>query len=80
MAEGSKWVELVKAPDRITGEIWTDILKQEGVPAMIHAEDTMSSLWGVSWIPCRIMVPEDRLAQAKEILDSLEKEEPPLDE
>jgi len=80
MTEHRKWVELVAAPDRITGEIWTDILKQEGITAVLDASDVMSQMGWVSYSRCRIMVPEAQLGQAKEILESLEKEEPPGDE
>jgi hypothetical protein len=76
MAERRKWVLLVAAPDQLTAEIWTDILVQEGVPAVIHPEDAVSFM-GVSNRPCRIMVLEELLKKAQEILEGLQAEEPP---
>jgi hypothetical protein len=76
MAERRKWVLLVAAPDQLTAEIWTDILVQEGVPAVVNPEDAVSFM-GVSTRPCRIMVLEESLKQAQEILEGIQAEEPP---
>jgi len=73
MAERKKWVLLVAAPDQITAEIWKDILVQEGVPAVINPADTTYIL-GVTNLPCRIMVPEDFLGQAREVLEGIQSE------
>ncbi len=71
MAERKKWVLLVAAPDQLTAEIWKDILVQEGVPAVINPADTTYIL-GVSNLPCRIMVPEEYLRQAQEVLEGIQ--------
>jgi len=79
MAESEKWVLLATAPDRVTAEIWTDILVQEGIPAIVNPHDTMSrSHWRMTFAPtgvgspCRVMVADGYQQQAQEILDSLQ--------
>jgi hypothetical protein len=70
MAEKKQWELLTTAPDQLTAEIWTDILIQNGIPAMINPQDAISFM-GVSSLPCRIMVAYGHRQQAQEILDSL---------
>lgn len=70
MAKKKRWELLTTAPDQLTAEIWTDILKQNGIPAMINPQDAISFM-GVSSLPCRIMVADGYRQQAQEILDSL---------
>ncbi|MFO8009410.1 MAG: DUF2007 domain-containing protein [Dehalococcoidia bacterium] len=64
-----KWEFLESAPDQITAEIWCDLLTQQGITAMIEPRDAVSFL-GVSSLPCRILVPEDMLEEARELLRS----------
>jgi hypothetical protein len=61
-----KWVMLVTAPDQLTAEMWRDVLLEQEVPATV--KDT-SSFLGVSPLPCRLMVPEDRKEDARAILE-----------
>jgi hypothetical protein len=65
----SKWVHLAIAPDQITAEIWLDILRQEGITAMIRPSDAVSFL-GISAVSCRIQTQEEDLGRAREILGS----------
>jgi hypothetical protein len=62
-----KWVHLAIAPDQITAEIWMDILRQEGISAMIRPSDAVSFL-GVSAVSCRVQTREEDLERAREIL------------
>ncbi|MBI2909859.1 MAG: DUF2007 domain-containing protein [Chloroflexi bacterium] len=62
-----KWVVLATAPDQLSAEMWQDRLREEGIPAMIKPGDVTSFL-GVTSVPCRVMVPEDRLGEAQEML------------
>ncbi|MBI4300116.1 MAG: DUF2007 domain-containing protein [Chloroflexi bacterium] len=62
-----KWVEVSTAPDQLTAEMWVEILRNGGVPAMVNPEDYVSYL-GVSAMPCRVMVPENRLREAQLLL------------
>ncbi len=63
----SKWVHLATAPDQIAAEIWLDILRQEGITAMIRPSDAVSFL-GVSAVSCRVQTREEDLVRAREIL------------
>lgn len=70
MAKAKKWVVLTAAPDQLTAEMWQDILRKQGVKAMVNPEDAVSFL-GVSAFPCRIMVAPADLERAREIIASL---------
>jgi hypothetical protein len=74
VAKKKQWELLTTAPDQLTAEIWTDILTQNGIPAMINPQDAISFM-GVSSLPCRIMVAAGYRQPAQEILDSLKPEE-----
>lgn len=63
-----KWVTLTTAPDQIVAEMWRDLLIGEGVVAALQSGDTTSFL-GVTLLPCRVVVAENELARAKEILE-----------
>ena len=65
------WVYLATAPDQLSAEMWQDRLKEEGIPAMIKPGDVTSFL-GITSVPCRVMVPEDKLSEAKEALEELQ--------
>lgn len=62
-----KWVIIVTAPDQMTAEMWSELLRADGVPAQVRASDT-SSFLGVSSLPCRVVVPEGREAEAIAVL------------
>jgi hypothetical protein len=80
MAKKKKiWELLTTAPDQLTAEIWVDILNQNGIPAVINPQDTISFM-GVSSLPCRVMVATGYRQQAQEILDSFRPEEQKDDE
>ena len=63
------WVHLTTAPDQIVAEMWTGLLRNEGVSALIRPGDTASFL-GVSAYPCRIIVRDHQLDHAREVLES----------
>jgi hypothetical protein len=69
------WVHLTTAPDQITAEIWVAILRDEGVPAMIRPSDVVSYL-GVSAFGCRLLVREEDLERARDVLGDEALEEP----
>jgi hypothetical protein len=62
------WVTLATAPDQLVAEMWRGLLLEEGVPAHVDSGDT-SSFLGVSAIPCRLMVAEENVARAREVLE-----------
>jgi hypothetical protein len=79
MTKKKKWLLLTTAPDQLTAEIWKDILRQQGIPAMVNPEDT-ASFMGVSSFPCRLMVAHGYREQAQEILASLKPAEEKTDD
>ncbi len=66
-----KWVYLATAPDQITAEMWVEMLRDAGIPAMIRASDVVSYL-GVSGMGCRVQVREDDLDRARDLLGETE--------
>lgn len=62
------WVYLATAPDQLVAEMWRDLLRGDGLPVIIRAGDT-SSFLGVTAHPCRIMVQEGHLVEAREKLE-----------
>ena len=62
-----RWVPVATAPHQMLAEIWRDLLEDEGVNAIVRVADT-SSFLGVSNMPVRLMVPEDQIEQARQVL------------
>lgn len=62
-----QWVSLAIAPDQLTAEMWCELLRNEGIPAMVQPSDAVSFL-GVSGTACRVMVPEERRKEAAAVL------------
>ncbi len=67
-ASPPRLAHLTTAPDQLTAEMWQELLRGEGIPSVIRAGDTASYL-GVSNAPCRLMVPQERLAEARRLLE-----------
>ncbi len=59
---------LTTAPDQLTAEMWRELLRGEGIPAVVRAGDTASYL-GISNAPCRLMVHQERLSEARQTLE-----------
>jgi hypothetical protein len=70
LPERKKWTVLEIAPDQIQAEMLRDLLVESGVPSITGQGDT-SSFMGVSLNPVRVMVFEEDLARAKEVLEEL---------
>jgi hypothetical protein len=62
------WVVVRVAPDQLSAEMWVELLREEGVPALIKPSDAVSFL-GTSALGCRVLVPDDRLADAEALLN-----------
>jgi hypothetical protein len=62
------WVTLATAPDQLVAEMWRGLLLEEGVPSHVDSGDR-SSFLGVSAVPCRLMVAEEDLERAREVLE-----------
>ena len=63
------WTYLTTAPDQLIAEMWSQLLRDRGISAMVRAGDT-SSFLGVSAYPCRILVDTDEVSRAREVLQS----------
>ena len=63
-----KWVYLATAPDQMQAEMWRELLVEEGVSAILRPGDL--SVLGVLVYPCRIMVAEEQLETAREVLEA----------
>ncbi len=61
------WTYLTTAPDQLIAEMWSQLLRDHGVRAMVRAGDT-SSFLGVSGYPCRILVDDGQISRAREVL------------
>ena len=64
-----KWATAVTAPTQTQAEIWRDMLIESGMRAAVHPGDT-STFLGLSPKPCRVMVAEEDLESAREVLAS----------
>lgn len=64
-----KWEVAATAPNQLVAEMWCEMLKDEGITATIKPGDSVSFL-GVSFSPCRVMVSESELQQARDLLAS----------
>ncbi len=64
-----KWKVAATAPNQLIAEMWCEMLRDEGVEAAIKPGDSVSFL-GVSFSPCRIMVSEDELQGAQDLLSA----------
>jgi len=62
-----KWTYLTIAPNQLTAEMWKETLLSEGIPACLKPGDAVSFL-GVSALPCRLLVPEGRVDEARAVL------------
>ena len=58
---------MAEAPDQLIAELWRDVLLEEGIPAHLQTGDTASFL-GTLGLPCRVMVPEGKEADAIAVL------------
>ena len=72
-AAGQDWVELAVAPDQVIAEMWQEYLADQGIAVRPEAGDITSYL-GVSTMPVRLLVAEDDLDQAQELLEAFESE------
>ena len=70
MSDRKKWVVLEIAPDQIQAEMLRDLLIEDGIPSMIGQGDT-SSFMGISLSPVRVMVFDEDLERAQEVLTEL---------
>lgn len=64
-----KWESVGTAPNQMAAEIWLEILRENGIEGRLSADDVISFL-GVSSRPVRVLVRDDEIELAREILAS----------
>ena len=69
MRDQDRWVYLITAPDQLTAEMWSELLRNDDVPAMVRGGGIASAHIGVSSGPCMIVVLEERLEEARRLLE-----------
>jgi hypothetical protein len=57
-----KWTYIATAPDQPTAEVWLRQLLSEGIPATLETGDAISAM------PCRLLVPQGMVCEAKVVL------------
>jgi len=67
-----KFSHAATAPDQLTAEMWCDMLRENGIHAVIEPRDSISFL-GLSTMPCRLLVAEDMVERAREVIAYLEQ-------
>ena len=68
------------APTQTQAEVWQNMLMDAGIVATVHPGDTlMPSYLGLSPKPCRVMVAEEDLEPAREVLERASGDHPPID-
>ncbi len=73
-------VYLATAPNQIIAESWAELLRREGIPCLVRDDRPPSSYLGVVFFPCRLFVGEDRLEEARQLLEELTASVPDADE
>ncbi len=61
-----RWVEFATAPDQLIAETWAGLVRNEGCPCTVKSDGI--PFLGVSALPVRLMAPEERVAEARDIL------------
>ena len=67
MSSHSRLVYLATAPDQIIAESWVELLRGDGIAALVRQDQPMVYL-GAATNPCRIFVTDDRLEEARRLL------------
>jgi hypothetical protein len=67
----TRYVTAGTAPNETTAKLWLELLKAEGIPAVIQQTDAISYL-GLSPFGCRVLVLEEQLESARALLEAEE--------
>jgi hypothetical protein len=68
-----KWLTVVTAPDKMTAEMWAELLHNEGIPALVQ-EIGLSVYLGPIATRCNLKVPEERIEEARALFESIDTE------
>ncbi len=61
------WTVAATAPTQLIAEMWQGLLTEARIPTRV-VPASMAMFGGVMSLPCQLMVPDDRLGEAKELL------------
>jgi len=67
-----EWISAGLAPNEFTATLWRDILTDAGILAYLKPIDAATFLIASAVLPVRVMVPKERLEEAKAILADVE--------
>lgn len=73
------WVSAGLAPNEFTATLWRDILTDAGIQAYLKPIDAATFLIAAAILPVRVMVPKERLEEAKAIIADVETSDETLD-
>ncbi len=60
------WMYLRTASSLITGEMWKELLENQGVPVRLHVVPEQAHLGCAA--PCRVLIPKEKQRIAQEVL------------
>jgi len=64
------WTVVATAPDQMTAEMWSELLRNQGIPSRLHPGD-VSGFLGVSPHSVRVLVPEGDSHKAREYMNDI---------
>ena len=75
-----KLVVAATAPNQTQAELWQNLLMEAGIGATVHQGDLFLPTYiGISHKPCRVMVSEESLEAAREVLAVVSDAPRPID-
>jgi len=66
------WAVAATAPNEFGATLWRDILIDAGIQAFIKPSEAATFLVASAILPVRVMVPKERLAEARVLLADVE--------
>lgn len=69
------------APNATVAGMWHEALRRAGIPAMVRNRDALSTVYSLPTAPfaCELLVPGERAAEARQLLEDMGAAEPDLD-
>jgi hypothetical protein len=64
------WIVVATAPDQMIAEMWSELLRSQGIPARLHPGDT-SGFLGISPHSVRVLVPEGDSEKARDYMNDI---------
>ncbi|MDV2988909.1 MAG: DUF2007 domain-containing protein [Dehalogenimonas sp.] len=74
----NEWVAAATADNEFAATLWRDILVDSGIPAYIESSGSATFLQVASALmPRRVMVPQEKLEEARAVLADIEEVDTP---